>query len=1325
MKLCPISRVPSLEIDLYAQARKALAERSPYDSEDVLDTPVPTLPANLAAFLSKHSDSRKRQKKVNSGAETKAGEKAKGSNIWTETEEYFRDLRVKDIDKLFEVSSFGFSNSSKCFLIPFPGNNGAQLETEAVVKEEVKVGSEQSMEIDSAGAHELPPEENDFSVDCSISQPAASRSSSLEWLLGSRNKIYLTSERPSKKRKLLGGDAGLEKLLVLRPVEDSSSLCHYCSLGDSGDQLNRLIVCSSCNVAVHQRCYGVQDDESGSWLCFFCKQKNISNVRPRPCLICPKAGGALKPAKKKTCDDSGFVEFVHLFCCQWIPELYIEDTRTMEPIMNVEGIKETRRKLICFICKVKSGACVRCSNGTCRTSFHPICARDAGHRMEIWGKFGCDDVELRAFCSKHSEVQSDSGSQLATSQSTGVATDPVITKSKPVLTITRKPHKLKISRRNGDKIAVRIEPIDNDSDKLDGNSSNNLNKNISCEDVSSENKSNSKIQSENGGEDVTTSDSLNFSKVLKKLIDRGKVNVKDVASDIGVSVEDLTSKLVDNHLTSDFHLKVVKWLQTHAHIGTLQKSLKVKFKSKMKPKAEMEPTNNIDGGSLSQSDIADDLLIKSVPPRRRTKSSIRILKDKKVICSSSKGSVSDDGKTVNDVSSSHLVRGESDGQSKESTPPDTTPKILVDSVEIDTLARNSPKDEDALANTPAASLPNASQSEDITVSEQNTAVENPTCPVYTDHISDVKLDSLSSSYVHPIIEGKLSKIQNGILSSVTRLTTYEYDVSRDGEASSVAEPSSSGVCCDGKSQNLAEQLTKAKDMGLLKLSPVDDVEGELIFYQNKLLYNALSRKCFSGDLIRKVVKSLPQEINVASKQKWDAVVANQYLGEVKEAKKQGRKERRHKEAQAVLAAATAAAAASSRVSSFRKDALDDSPHIENVVKVSQSAGRLGNHSQQMPRAKETLSRFATGRSSSERNSECIQSTSDITKEHIRTCDVCRRSETILNPILVCSSCKVAVHLDCYRSVKDTSGPWYCELCGGLSASNNSAAISSWEKPLFVAECGLCGGTSGAFRKSTNGQWIHAFCAEWVLESTYRRGQANPIEATEIMSKTGEICSICRRKQGVCIKCFYGHCQCTFHASCARNAGLYMNVKNSGGKLQHKVYCEKHSCTERAKAESLKHGPEDLKGLKQVRVELERLRLLCERIIKREKLKREMVVCTHDILASNRESIAMSALARSSFFQPDVSSESATTSLRGCTDGASEAIQRSDDVTVDSSVAGKRRIKFPVQMENDQKTDDSSTSQHSSQKPLPKISFSGKKNSTKTACSCFHQHLRRW
>lgn len=85
---------------------------------------------------------------------------------------------------------------------------------------------------------------------------------------------------------------------------------------------------------------------------------------------------------------------------------------------------------------------------------------------------------------------------------------------------------------------------------------------------------------------------------------------------------------------------------------------------------------------------------------------------------------------------------------------------------------------------------------------------------------------------------------------------------------------------------------------------------------------------FADNLKHNIAKSLPQEIDMGRMNRWDAVLVNQYLCELREAKKQGRKERRHKEAQAVLAAATAAAASSSRTSSFRKDAFDEATHQE-------------------------------------------------------------------------------------------------------------------------------------------------------------------------------------------------------------------------------------------------------------------------------------------------------------------------------------------------------------------------------------------------------------
>lgn len=76
-------------------------------------------------------------------------------------------------------------------------------------------------------------------------------------------------------------------------------------------------------------------------------------------------------------------------------------------------------------------------------------------------------------------------------------------------------------------------------------------------------------------------------------------------------------------------------------------------------------------------------------------------------------------------------------------------------------------------------------------------------------------------------------------------------------------------------------------------------------------------------MLAKVVHNLSRELDAFSQRKWDLIFVNQYLRDVREAKKRGRKEKRHKEAQAVLAAAAAAVASSSRNAALRKDVKED------------------------------------------------------------------------------------------------------------------------------------------------------------------------------------------------------------------------------------------------------------------------------------------------------------------------------------------------------------------------------------------------------------------
>ncbi|KAE9603902.1 putative chromatin regulator PHD family [Lupinus albus] len=1343
-------------IDFFSQARKALSERSPFDvvaGETSTSAAAVTLPSELANLLNRHGDKRWRHKKsshASGGGEKKkkssrAGEKAHGSNIWTEMEVYFRDLTLSDIDTLAEASSLCNLTYSECFSIPRLGN---ALKFDAVSSNDEKIavptfnlgsndnkknvvcGNEKNadedaivadvkiedgfvgIESDNVAADTVSPLDDETHANSDTCD-------SLEWLLGCRNKISLTSERPSKKRKLLGGDVGLEKVAMACDV--GQPFCDYCSRGDTGNDSNQLISCTSCKVVVHQKCYGVQDNANESWLCSWCKQKTDIDELDNHCVLCPKKGGALKPVNGSI-GNVGSVQFAHLFCGLWMPEVYIDDLKKMEPVMNVGEIKENRWKLVCNVCKVKCGACVRCSHGTCRASFHPLCAREARHRMEVWARHGDDDVELRAFCLKHSDLQENR----SISPSRGsVAIGELSEANDPPATLPlNSTLNLKIGVQNGDVVSDSSPDKLNHTEPQDGGLSDcrlSAHGLLGCGAVKQHNigvvgKTN---------ENVDASDSLTFALILKKLIDRGKVDAKDVALEIGISPDTLTENINEAYIAPDVRDKIVNWLKAHVYTTAFHKGVKVKIKPANASTDESGAADGSENLPKSDSGLLDPIAVKSVPQRRRTVSNIRILKDKMIYLSN--GVTSKNGMPVDKISVDQTDH-ENPGISNEASVPGATEMNLTKSEDF------CPAVQDSADISFKSSISGCVLDEESTTCLQNSSMlSDQQCPL---HPASKPPDSgfikkeVISCYVHPYIKKTLQQVRDGV--------PLDDIICPREEGKSSVKFSGASDCSSSHNQQLPcvdfskpgqvnkDQLARARKMELLEFSPEDEVEGELIYYQHRLFQDRVAKKRLTDNLIHNIVKRLPQEIDMAHQRRWDAVIVNRYLRDLKEAKKQGRKERRHKEAHAVLAAATAAAAASTRVSSFRKDTLDESMQKENLLKLDALSGRNGASSQPMPRVKETLSRVAVTRTSSEKYSDFGLSTSNFSKEQPKSCNICRRPETMLNPILVCSGCKVAVHLDCYRSVKETMGPWYCELCEDLSSrSSATCTVNFWEKPYFVVECALCGGTTGAFRRSSDGQWVHAFCAEWVFESTFRRGQINSVEGVETVLKGTDICCICCRKHGVCMKCCYGHCRTTFHPSCARSAGWYMNVRTAGGKLQHKAYCEKHSLEQKEKADKQKYGIEEFKRMKQIRVELERLRLLCERIVKREKIKRELILCSHDKLAFERDHVARSMMVHSPLALPDGSSGSAATSLIGNTEGyrsCSEAVQRSDDVTVDSSASAKHRVRVAVSMDTDPKVDDGcSTSQrHYDQKIPEKLQFSGKQI-PRRAFATLHYH----
>ncbi|CAI0446121.1 unnamed protein product [Linum tenue] len=1317
--------VQLLDVDFFSQARKALCERSPFDVPEELPGSVSststTLPSGLASLLM-HSESRKKNKKSHQSSgkkSSRAGERAKGGNIWVETGDYFRDLRLTDVDALFELCSSLRSLAARgCFSLPNIGNgtkerfeswsnqdnpdtdlnawmeNRTGMVSESELQQE---GQQQRVEIDRLAiqidATELLPP-----ADSSYVSPSYF-SGGLGWVLGCRNRNLLTSERPAKKRKLLSGDAGLDKVLIGLPCEGNSLICDFCCKGDLLNGLNKLVVCFSCHAAVHSKCYGVQGDEGSPWFCTRCKQNiDDKDMEKKPCVLCPKQGGASKPVGDQ--NGSSKAEFVHLFCSIWMPEVYVEDLTKMEPIMNVSDIKDTHKKLVCNVCKVKCGACVRCSHGTCRLAFHPICAREARHRIEVWGNYGHDSVELRAFCSKHSGILDGKDNFQAGEASLILKRVSGVNNSLAKLS----PNKHHTISENGDKFApcLRSPGLTTSTVKSGDFDQDGLGSFVSKEnrqlllDGDTFQRSNLFMSQRPVIEDPSSSGSLSLALVMTKLIHLGEINGKDVATELGCSPDSLTAILAEDRLVPEVWCKIVKWLSNHACMGASLKNLKVKLKSAMLSTSE-ETCDFSDVMIEQPSDMTGTVAIKSVPPWRKTKNNIKFHKNDETRCFS-EDMVAENGMGT-DLRVEQLVNEEPEDANKAST---SIVGSMRDFSECASLRKVESTEREGSG---------------MALKQKEILVESDVDALLPDLM---KMDASSSTYIHPSIHQELIRLHvrvpfNG--------GTSDCEGFKEVEISGLEASANVNGFCNHKSKyaecndnvydpngGSSEQLLKDAKLRVLPLSPADEVEGEIIYFQHKLLSTAAQRKNMTGNLVCNLSMSIPNEIDASRKQTWDSVLVNQYICELREAKKRGRKEKKHKEAQAILAAATSAASASSRTSFLRKDAFDEC----TINELNVSSGRPGLSSLSIPCPKGTLSRVALPRISSDKYSDFVQSVPEVSKEHPRSCDICRRPETILNCILVCSSCKVAVHLDCYRNVKESPGPWHCELCEDLLSSQQSGghSLNFWEKPYFVAECGLCGGATGAFRKCINGQWVHAFCAEWLLQSVFRRGQVNLVQGMEDILKRPDICCVCHRKHGACLRCSYGHCQTTFHPSCARSVGFYMMVKFLSGKFQHKAYCQQHSLEQRLKAESQRHGVDELKSIKQIRVELERLRLLCERIIKREKLKRDLVICSHSILASKRDHTAHSALVQNPFFHPDASSESATTSLKGnTTDGYSDAaIQRSDEITVDSAASVKKRLKVTMSTETEQKTDENSlTSQHTlnSNRPIQRLQFAGK------------------
>lgn len=178
------------------------------------------------------------------------------------------------------------------------------------------------------------------------------------------------------------------------------ALCDICGEGDWEDD-NKILFCDSCNVGVHQDCYGAGAKRvpSGPWYCDACtqgrrtsgKQQQRLTALDTGCILCPNKGGALK----RTSDS----RWAHIVCALWTPGADFLDPEGLD-VVHPCGVNEKRLELTCSICNTTGGACIQCSAPRCLVAFHASCARRSGN-VHMVEKEKDDYVIQQIFCEKH------------------------------------------------------------------------------------------------------------------------------------------------------------------------------------------------------------------------------------------------------------------------------------------------------------------------------------------------------------------------------------------------------------------------------------------------------------------------------------------------------------------------------------------------------------------------------------------------------------------------------------------------------------------------------------------------------------------------------------------------------------------------------------------------------------------------------------------------------------------------------------------------------------------------------------------------------------
>ncbi|ODQ64242.1 hypothetical protein NADFUDRAFT_43249 [Nadsonia fulvescens var. elongata DSM 6958] len=200
------------------------------------------------------------------------------------------------------------------------------------------------------------------------------------------------------------------------------------------------------------------------------------------------------------------------------------------------------------------------------------------------------------------------------------------------------------------------------------------------------------------------------------------------------------------------------------------------------------------------------------------------------------------------------------------------------------------------------------------------------------------------------------------------------------------------------------------------------------------------------------------------------------------------------------------------------------------------------------------------------------------------CAVCDDGECDNNNAIVfCDGCDLAVHQDCYGVAFIPEGQWLCRKCMIARRKLRVSCIFCPNDSTVSTAVPGVGPMGEAFKQTDSSQWAHLICALWIPEVEI----ANPVCMEPIVNMANIpkdrwklSCYICRKRgEGACIQCNNKNCFQAFHPTCARRAGLYMNmtegiqgaVNNPSSMI---VYCDKHTTSDYASAHNVPQTVKD-------------------------------------------------------------------------------------------------------------------------------------------------------